>query len=221
MTERALLLGQAARALSRAGLLHAYGHASIRLDEDHFLVTPSVPLGLVAIDEPGIVVPTEGPLPDGVAGEVLAHQEIYKARPDVTAICRVQPPKLISLSTMARVPVPRHGFGAYLSIAYWPDPQLVRTREKAQELAAHLGDRNAIVMRGNGAIVVADSIERAVVLAWYLEDAARVELDILRTGADDGLVLTDEEARSRATWSGGIAERMWAHLTAGDVRSTD
>lgn len=221
MTDQALLLGQAARALSRAGLLHAYGHASIRLDEHHLLVTPSVPLGLIAIGEPGIVVPTNGPLPDGVAGEVLAHQEVYKARPDVAAICRVQPPKLISLSTMARVPAPRHGFGAYLSIAYWPDPQLVRTRENAQELAAQLGDRNAIVMRGNGAIIVADSIERAVVLAWYLEDAARVELDILQTGTDDGLVLTDEEARSRATWSGGIAERMWAHLTAGDMRSTD
>ena len=220
MTDQMFLLGQAARALSRAGLLHAYGHASIRLDEHNFLVTPSVPLGLIALDDQGIVVPTNGPLPDGVAGEVLAHQEIYMRRPDVGSICRVQPPKLISLSTMARVPAPRHGFGAYLSIAYWPDPQLVRTREKAQELAGQLGDRNAIVMRGNGAIVVADSIERAVVLAWYLEDAARVELDILRTGADDGLVLTDEEARSRATWSGGIAERMWAYLTAGDARST-
>ena len=148
---------------------------------------------------------------------MLAHQEIYKSRPDVAAICRVQPPKLISLSTMARVPAPRHGFGAYLSIAYWPDPQLVRTPLKAQELAAHLGDRNAIVMRGNGAIVVADAIERAVVLASYLEDAARVELDILHTTtAVDGLLLSDEEARSRATWTGGITERTWAYLTSGD-----
>lgn len=221
MTDQALLLGEAARALSRAGLVHAYGHASIRLDEHTFLVTPSVPLGLIAIGQRGIIVPTSGPLPDGVAGEVLAHQEIYTTRPDVAAICRLQPPKLISLSTMARVPAPRHGFGAYLSIAYWPDPQLVRTHQKAQELAAQLGDHNAIVMRGNGAIVVADTIQRAVVLAWYLEDAARVELDILQTGADDGLVLTDEEARARATWSGEIAERMWTYLTLGDSRSSD
>ena len=74
-------------------------------------------------------------------------------------------------------------------------------------------------MRGNGAIVVADSIERAVVLAWYLEDAARVELDILHTTttAVDGLLLSDEEARSRATCTGGITERTWAYLTAGDL----
>lgn len=221
MTDQAALLRQAGRALSRAGLLHAYGHASIRLDEQTFLVTPSVPLGLIAIDEPGIIVSTAGPLPDGVAGEVLAHQEIYAGRPDVSAICRVQPPKLMSLSTMGRVPARRHGFGSYLDIAYWQDPQLVRSSVKAHELAACLGDGNVVVMRGNGAIVVADNIERAVVLAWYLEDAARVELDVIQANADGGLLLSDAEARLRATWSGGIVERMWAYLTAGDVRSVD
>ena len=147
---------------------------------------------------------------------MLAHQEIYKSRPDVAAICRVQPPKLISLSTMARVPAPRHGFGAFVD-RLLSDPQLVRTPLEARELAALHGDRNAIVMRGNGAIVVADAIERAVVLASYLEDAARVELDILHTTtAVDGLLLSDEEARSRATWTGGITERTWAYLTSGD-----
>lgn len=216
MTDQALLLGLAARALSRAGLVHAYGHASTRLDEDSFLVTPSLPLGMIAVGEPGIRVSNTGPLPAGVAGEVLAHQEIYKARPDVNAVCRVQPPKLISLSTMGRLPAPRHGFGAYLRIAYWPDPQLIRTSEKANALAVELGDRDGIVMRGNGAVVVAPSIERAVVLAWYLEDAARVELDVLQTEAGVGLVLSEEEARGRATWTGGIAERMWAYLTSGE-----
>ena len=73
----------------------------------------------------------------------------------------------------------------------------------------------------NGAVVVAGSVERAVVLAWYLKDAARDELDVLRAGVGDGLVLADEETRSRATWTGGIVERMWAHLTAGDSRSAD
>lgn len=216
MTDQAMLLGLAARALSRAGLVHAYGHTSIRLDEGSFLVTPSLPLGLFAPGDPGIVVPTVGPLPGGVAGEVLAHQEIYQARPDVNAVCRVQPPKLISLSTMGRVPAPRHGLGAYLRVTYWPDPQLIRTPEAANALAVELGDYDGIVMRGNGAVVVAPSIERAVVLSWYLEDAARVELDVLQADAGLGLILSEEEARGRATWTGGIAERMWAYLTSGD-----
>lgn len=220
MNDQAALLSRASRALSRAGLVHAYGHASIRLDEHHFLVTPSVPLGLVDSDDPGHVVAIDGPLPADVAGEVLAHQQIYTRRTDVNAICRVQPPKLMSLSTMGRVPAIRHGFGAYLSTAYWHDPQLARTPQLAEQLSLCLADGNAVVMRGNGAIVVADSIERAVVLAWYLEDAARVELDVMHADADAGLEFTPEEARSRATWSGAIVERMWDYLTSADCSPT-
>jgi len=32
------------RALARAGLVHAYGHCSVRLDAHHFLVSPAKPL---------------------------------------------------------------------------------------------------------------------------------------------------------------------------------
>src|SRR3546814_8479519 len=38
------LVRVAARALARHGLVHAYGHCSLRLDERHFLVAPSKPL---------------------------------------------------------------------------------------------------------------------------------------------------------------------------------
>jgi HCOMODA/2-hydroxy-3-carboxy-muconic semialdehyde decarboxylase len=56
-----------------------------------------------------------------------------------------------------------------------------------------------------------------VVLTWYLEDAARIELDVLATGrGDHSPVLSETEAATRATWSGRIRERMWEYLTAED-----
>ncbi|WP_424135465.1 class II aldolase/adducin family protein [Roseomonas chloroacetimidivorans] len=73
----------AARALGRHGLVHAYGHCSLRLDEVHFLVAPSRPLGLVAPGETCAVVPLEGGLPEGVLGEVRIHREIYRRRAEV------------------------------------------------------------------------------------------------------------------------------------------
>jgi len=73
----------------------------------------------------------------------------------------------------------------------------------------------AIVMRGNGAVTVGGSLQEAVVTAWYLEDAARVELAVLSSGVA-GLELTPDEARDRAITSGNIVERMWDWLTAGD-----
>lgn len=210
------LIRTAGWALSRHGLLHAYGHCSVRTSATTFRVSPSKPLGLVTDSDVCHEVPLDGPLPEGVLGEVRAHREIYRLRPEVNGIVRCMPPKVMSLGALRRVPRPRHGFGSYFypSPVLWDDPQLLRDDEQARRFAVALGQARAILMRGNGAVIVGESLEAAVVLAWYLEDAARVELDALAAGlADEGL-LTEADARQRATWSGRILERMWDFLTA-------
>ncbi|GAB1408703.1 hypothetical protein MASR1M8_26220 [Thermomonas brevis] len=211
------LLRIAARALARHGLVHAYGHVSLRLDDAHFLVGASKPLGLTRIDDTGTVVPLEGPLPEGVLPEVRIHREIYRLRPDVRGVARVQPPKTMSLSVLGRTPASCHGLGSYFhpQPPLWDDPLLVRDDDRAAELARVLGGARAIVMRGNGAVLVGDSLEMAVVLAWYLEDAARVELDALATGIAP-IRFSDAQSAARATWNGRLLERMWDYLTEGD-----
>jgi len=208
----------AARALARAGLVHAYGHCSLRISPDHFIVSPSKPLGLVGDEDSPVIVRTEGALPPGALPEVLAHQRIYWQRPEVGAVVRFQSPNITTLSTLGLTPKARHGFGAYFapSAPLHADPRLVRESASAQALVEKLGDARAIVMRGNGAITVGASIEEAVVMAWYLEDSARVELAVLATGLE-GLVLTPAEAKERAVTSGRIVERMWDWLTAGEL----
>jgi HCOMODA/2-hydroxy-3-carboxy-muconic semialdehyde decarboxylase len=207
----------AARAIGRAGLAHAYGHCSARLDETTFLVSPAKPMGLVtAVDAP-VVAPIRGALPDGVLGEVRLHQQIYQRRPDVHGIVRYQSPRVMSLSSLGRTPLPRHGFGSYFAPQppLWSDTRLVRVDGLAAAAADQLGNARAIVLRGNGAITVGASLPEACVMAWYLEDAARVELEVLATGLP-GLVFDAEEAAARATTQGMIIERMWEWLTAGD-----
>lgn len=213
------LVRQAARALGRHGLAHAYGHCSQRLDDTHFLVCASQPMGLIGAGELGTVVAIDAPLPPGVLGEVRLHQRIYAARKEVRGIVRSMPPALMALGTARRTPQPRHGMGAYFGsgAALWDDPQLVRDDDRAQAVAQCLGNGNAVVMRGNGTVVAADSLIHATVLTWYLEDAARLELQVLAAGlASESVVLTQAERRLRATDAGGIFERMWAYLTAGD-----
>ncbi len=220
MTPRAddeRLVRVAARALGRHGLVHAYGHVSLRLDDAHFLVGASKPLGLVQPGDSGAVVPLDGPLPDGVLPEVRIHREIYRARADVRGIARVQPPKTMSLSVLGRTPQACHGFGSYFhpQSPLWDDPMLVRDDARAVELVRTLGDARAIVMRGNGAVLAGDSLPMAVVLAWYLEDSARVELDALSTGLEP-IRFSDAQSAARATWNGRLLERMWDYLTHGD-----
>ncbi len=176
-------------------------------------------MGLIAPGEDGSVVPIVGALPDGVLGEVRIHQQIYANRPEIGGVVRCMPPKAMALGVLRRTPRPLHGFGAYFApgAPLWDDPQLLRDDTAASALVVAMGQAPAIVMRGNGVVTAAETLERAVVLAWYLEDAARVELEMLQvTGAAQPVVLTPAQAAKRATFQGGIVERMWEYLTAGD-----
>lgn len=210
----------AARALARGGLVHAYGHCSLRLDDSALLVCAAKPMGTILPGDAGTVVPIDGPLPDGVLGEVRVHQAIYRARPGVNAICRIMPPQVGTLALLRRTPRPRHGFGAYFAPQppLWDDPRLLRDDALAQALAARLGAAPAIVMRANGAVVVGASLVEAVALSWFLEEAARVEADLLRMGQDgDHTLLSADECSARQVTAGRVYERMWEHLTFGDA----
>src|SRR5690606_38959998 len=113
--------------------------------------------------------------------------------------------------------------GTYFSpeVPLWNDVQLIRNKDLARGVAETMAEAPAVVMRGNGAVVAAESLEKAVALTWYLEDAARIELNLRCAGlaSNDG-ILSHQAAQQRATSAGRIFERMWEHLIAGDIGST-
>lgn len=209
----------AARALARGQLVHAYGHCSLRLDSQRFLVCAAKPMGTIAAGETGTVVPIAGPLPEGVLGEVRIHQQIYARRTDVGAVCRIMPPQIGLLALLHRTPRPRHGFGAYFAPgpALWDDPRLLRDDAAAARLAVALGAGKAIVMRANGAVVCGENLVEAVALSWFLEEAARVEVGLIQMHQDgDHTLLTTEETSARQVTAGRVYERMWEYLSFGD-----
>jgi HCOMODA/2-hydroxy-3-carboxy-muconic semialdehyde decarboxylase len=206
----------AARALANAGLVHAFGHCSARIDTRHFLVCAAMPMGMIQ-EQTGTIVAVDEDLPDNVLGEVRAHQAIYAVRPDVGGVCRIMPPAIMSLSTLGITPAARHGLGAYFAPnpPLWDNPRLLRDDFAARSLAAALGEARAIVMRGNGAITVGRGLEEAVAFAFFLEDAARVECDVRAMGLDPAQgKLGDDEILARQTLAGGVVERMWSWLTS-------
>ena len=209
----------AARALARGSLVHAYGHCSLRLDATRFLVCAPKPMGTILPGEDGTVVSVDGPLPDGVLGEVRIHQSIYRLRGDVGAVCRIMPPQLGLLALLHRTPRPRHGFGAYFAprLPLWDDPRLLRDDHASARLAEQLADSKAIVMRANGAVVVGAGLVEAVALSWFLEEAARVEVGLMQMGQDgEHTLLNGEETLARQVTAGRVYERMWEYLTFGD-----
>jgi len=209
----------AARALGRNDLGHAFGHVSARLDADSFLVCAPKPMGLIAPEDEGTIVPIEGTLPDGVLGEVRCHQQIYKRRPDVNGIARTFLRDVMTLSTFQRTPKSRIGFASYFAPfpPLWDDPLLLRDDAAALKFAETLGNARAIVMRGNGCVLTGATVEEAIVMAFFLEESAKTELAVMASGQEDrSLLFSNEQATARAVSSGRIFERMWDYLTNGD-----
>jgi HCOMODA/2-hydroxy-3-carboxy-muconic semialdehyde decarboxylase len=176
-------------------------------------------MGTILPGERGTVVPIEGELPEGVLGEVKVHQQVYRRRKDVGAVCRVFPPNVMTMSVLNKRPVSRHGLSAFFfpQPAFWNDVSLMRTDALAASVADAIGLTPGIMLRGNGAIVAGSNMAQCLSLCMYLEEMCRVELGVLASGTEaDPIPLDSTEARNRSDWNGRVEQRMWDHLTFKD-----
>jgi len=105
----------------------AFGHCSVRLDEKSFLVCAAKPMGIIKPGEPGTVVSTDAPLPEGVLGEVRMHQQIYKRRGEIRRSAALSPqtcyPRSAGLHAQGAT---RQGAHFYPQVPFWRDPGLIR-----------------------------------------------------------------------------------------------
>src|SRR5260221_6737872 len=174
MEQQQIIVRKMARALARAGLVTAFGHCSVRLDEKSFLVCAAKPMGIIKPGEPGTVVSTDAPLPEGVLGEVRMHQQIYKRRGEIKAISRFISPNVVTPAALGLAPKARHGQGAhfYPQTPFWPDPRLIRNDPAAVRVAETMGHAPAVIGIVNRAAIGNDEPQPAVGAAALLEEGA-------------------------------------------------
>lgn len=107
------------------------------------------------------------------------HLWIYKARPDVNAIVHTHPPHASALSMIAEPLVVSHMDTCvlYENCAYLADwPGVPIGDEEGRIIAEGLGDKEAILLAHHGILAACTTLERATVLAFYMERAARLQL---------------------------------------------
>lgn len=212
MDARAALV-PAALALAGEGLVNAFGHVSVRLDSDRVAITPPKPLGSVRPeDEIAVVRLDVAELPAGIPKEAWIHLAILRARPDVGAVCRAQP-EYVTAVTAAGVPIrPLHGQGSFVGdrVPVFADPRLVRDAERAEHLAEALGEAEALVMRGNGAITTGADVGQAVARMWVLEKSARLNAMAAAAGTPEPLSVEEQDAWRAA--GPELLARIWNHL---------
>lgn len=204
-------VADAARVLAGLGLVTAYGHVSSRMD-DHIVITPAA--DLADVHEADLVkVPEDASvLPPGAPAESWLHLCLYRARPDVTAIARAQPPAAYAAAATTRELRPYHGQASWLgrTVPVYDDARPLRSAELAGAAARVLTDGEALLLRGNGAVTVGASPGLAVARMWLLSVACEVWLSTGQYAYSRRL--TDTEIASWRAVQSELLPRLWRHL---------
>jgi len=208
---------RACRVLDGMGLVEGFGHVSARLPEGGMLITPARGLALARQSELLTVGPDGACLQGDPASAPLErwmHLAIYRARPDVGAICRTHSRMAAALGVSRKPLRAMHGFGGMLGLEMplYDGTDLITDDGLGRAVAASLDDRAAVLLRGNGALITGESVPQACVRAIYLEEAAWMQ--IVAEGIGGGTPFTSDEHRTRSRWYAVEISRAWEYYTS-------
>jgi ribulose-5-phosphate 4-epimerase/fuculose-1-phosphate aldolase len=190
----------ACRILSRQKLVEAFGHVSARIPAtDLFLMTPRISLDLVT-ESDLLTINLKGKVIEGgqiAPFEAWLHTAIMRSKPRVNAITRIHARMANIFSVTDRKLEPVHNHGSFFAggVPVFSTPDLISTAKLGDEVAQGLGDKPAILLRGNGQVTVGRTIPEAVMMAIYLEEAAEVLYGALQIGTP--IALTSYESKQR------------------------
>jgi ribulose-5-phosphate 4-epimerase/fuculose-1-phosphate aldolase len=211
------------RILAQKGVLDSFGHVSARHPEnpERYLMSRARSARVVekedileytldskAIDSRGFRLFGERPI----------HGCVYRARPDVMAVCHNHAYGLLPFAVTNTVMRPaihmasaigeevhtwdiRHEFGE--------TNLLVTTNEMGESLAEFLGNRTAALMRGHGSVVVGRSIPEMVFIAYYLQINAEVLIHSQHMGKVEYLSREEVKLSAELNLSPLAQERVW------------
>ena len=182
-------LALANRVLDHQKVLDAFGHTSMRHPGDPGLYLISSAKSPGTVDDPDVltlsldgepVTPTQARR----YGEIPIHGEIYRARPDIKAICHMHSPAIVGFAIAGMPIVPVFHLGAVIgkAVPMWDarddfgDTDLrVATREQGASLAKALGENWCVTMRRHGAVVCGRSTAEMVFRSVNLRENAELQ----------------------------------------------
>ncbi|MGE5215633.1 MAG: class II aldolase/adducin family protein [Chloroflexota bacterium] len=177
----------ACKALQKQRLLDGYGHLTARLPDGRILSTPHMPPGKVAVRDM-IIIDAQGNKLEGAGepnGETPMHTSIYKARPDVQCILHYHPDELVIVAAAGQEikVIANCGVHFYRGTPIYDSPLLIRSHQLGDKVAATLGDRNAVLLRGHGGTVVASNIDTLLRRGIDLVRSAKIQIMAVPLGA--------------------------------------
>jgi len=204
----------ASRILSHLRLVEGFGHVSARIpDSDRFLMTPRISLALVR-EEHLLTMNLKGEVLEGshpAPFEAWLHTAIMKTKPRVNAIARIHARVANIFSVTERRLEPVHNHGSFFAggVPVFAKPDLISSENLGAAVGETLGDRPAVLLRGNGQVTVGITIPEAIMMAIYLEEAAEVLYGALQIGTPIPLTIDESKQRQIEALPPVDLERAW------------
>ena len=177
------------RILVNQGVIDVRGHVSVRdpVNPNYFWITRAIVPGLATVADVQ-AFDLDGKQVGGVSGEAYTerfiHARIFKARPDVNSVVHAHTPSLItfSVSDIPLRPVTTAGLFAGDGVPIHANGLVgegIHDMPVGDSLAAKLGGKAAVLMRGHGAVIVGQTVRTAVGRAIGLDLNAQEQINLL------------------------------------------
>lgn len=167
-----------------------YNHITARVpgSEDHVLINPYGMLyeeitasSLIKIDlEGSTVLQPDHNYSVNAAGYVI-HSAVHTARHDAECVIHThtRAGTAVSALTDGLMPLSQTAmrFSGHLAYHEYEGPAF--NRGERERLIADLGSKNAMILRNHGLLVCAPSIPQAFNLIYWLEQACKIQIDVL------------------------------------------
>jgi HCOMODA/2-hydroxy-3-carboxy-muconic semialdehyde decarboxylase len=207
----------ASRILVDQGVLDALGHVSVRHPKapGRFLMSRALAPALVTADDivehdlDGYGIDAKD---RGLFAERFIHAEIYRARPDVNAVVHSHSPSVIPFGVVGAPMKAMYHNAAFLAQGvpvfdirkhFGITDMRVANATIAKALAADLGDKAVVLMRGHGSVAAGPSLPIAVFRAVYTEVNAKLQIAATSIGGpitflapEEGMMADKDNARA-------------------------
>jgi ribulose-5-phosphate 4-epimerase/fuculose-1-phosphate aldolase len=215
------------RMLAREGVLDAFGHVSLRHPDNparYFLARSLAPEAVTEDDilEFDLASEPVEPFSGMLYSERVIHGALYRARPDVNAICHHHAPAIVPfcLADLKLKVVTQLGATIGKRVPLWDQRDefgatnhLVVREDEAESLARCLGQNAIVLMKRHGATVVASDLRELAFRTIYSCRDADLQLRAMAYGAIDSF--TDAEIDLAGKFPEASLSRAWNYWYAG------
>ena len=136
---------------------------------------------LIKVDLAGNILEQPGHGYSVNAAGYIIHSAVHEAREDAQCVIHTHTPAGISISALEEglLPLSQTAMRFHGHLAYHDYEGPAFNRGEKQRLVAHLGNRNAMILRNHGLLVCGPSIPQAFNLIYWLEQACRIQVQLL------------------------------------------